>query len=538
MRYWFILTLFMAVSPIGGAERYFLDDVVNVQIVGAVRQDRLSTNLSSAGDFNNDGLDDITISTNQFDEEGRPNHIYIIPGATDLPNLIDLNESIDGIFTLKSDLGTMRTTGVGDFNGDGFDDIAVGLPGRDLNQLSRPGETLILFGHVFSSTEVDFLDPLNGIRIQGSRSQELIGIILEAGGDINGDGYSDVLIRGWKDLNQSLQEVLIVYGGPTLPNILSTGDIGNHGTFINSAFTLDQFGDTLACAGDVNGDGFDDILIGADANDQLSDRAYLIYGGTDLPPVIEASDLGDLGVVIDGESYMSFTQDVSSLGDVNRDGYDDILVSKPGTSPGGIELAGEVYIIFGAPDLPNNIRVANLGNHGITIQGTQSNEILAQRFNGPANWNGDNYPDFAMTPDFDRHDLYLIMGGDWYETPKTIHVDQIIQAIIHDPDPIRPTFPMDLTILGDINGDGLDDLGVADWFCTYEGRSSAGAVYVFYGGQFFPTPTMTMTPTKIPSPTKTPIPKPSNTPTPTLPHTEQYQGWILYGDGEVKKVQN
>jgi len=128
------------------------------------------------------------------------------------------------------------------------------------------------------------------------------------------------------------------------------------------------------------------------------------------------------------------------------------------------------------------------------------------------------------------------LGGSIYDKPKTLGVDELERAIIHDYDPIGSTFPRSITYIGDINGDGYDDLAVADWFYSYSSgtdyRSSAGVVNIFYGGQFFETPTATPTPeeTESPTPTVTVTPTPSFTPR----DPEFFSGWILSGEGRVK----
>jgi hypothetical protein len=126
-------------------------------------------------------------------------------------------------------------------------------------------------------------------------------------------------------------------------------------------------------------------------------------------------------------------------------------------------------------------------------------------------------------------------GGPAYSTAKTIRVNQLERAIIYDYDPIRTSFPKCIRFIGDINGDSLDDLAVGDWFYTLDSpyRSCAGAVYILYGGQFFPTATPTETPTITPTPQDTPTPTPTGTPTETPPPGSEMRGWILYGDGQV-----
>ncbi len=394
---------------------------------------------------------------------------------------------------------------------------------------------MILYGGQITEGTIGFEDDLPGVRVQGCLAGEYFGSVLSRAGDVNGDGYADLLVNGLANRNQTIEEVVIIYGGTDVPNVLSTGDLGDHGVILKSAFSYDRFGESMACAGDVNGDGCDDMMIGANTRENLPDRAYLIYGGTDLPPVIEASSLGKYGMVIEGGSNSYLGMVLAAAGDVNRDGLADFLLSRSLATTGGVTEAGITYIVFGGRSLPGTIDVRSLGSRGITIQGVETEEYLGVLVAGPGNWDGDQYPEIAIAPSVLRHEVYLMKGGPAYSTAKPSRVDQLERAIIHDDNPVYTTFPFYLRFVGDVNGDGLDDFAVADWFYNYNNRSSAGAMYIFYGGQFFPTTTPTETPTITPTPEDTPTPTITATPTPSFTprDPEFFSGWILRGNGEI-----
>jgi hypothetical protein len=358
----FLLLFLLIGSRIEGAGRIPLEDNANVQVIGGVRQDRLGTNMDGLGDFNGDGIDDFAVSTFQFEENWRANYVYVVFGSNELSAIIDLLTPPQNTLVINGGDKILRCSGVGDFNGDGTDDLVVADSTKKIGDAVWAGEVLIVAGTSALGGEIYYSDIEPYTRIQGHVSEETLGNVLARAGDFNGDGLADLACFSFYDYYNSKRAVTVIYGGTDVPSLISTADLGSHGTVIHNAFKYDGFGDSTACAGDVNGDGFDDLLIGADADDQLPDRAYLIYGGTDFPPVIEASNLGKHGVVLDGDSFQSFTQDVAGVGDMNRDGFDDILVSKLGASPGGVKYAGETYLIFGGPGLPNTIRVAALGN--------------------------------------------------------------------------------------------------------------------------------------------------------------------------------
>ncbi len=524
----FFLVLFCEAFALGVAadsERYLVQDVANVQIVGEVRQDRLSQWMDGAGDINGDGFDDIIVSTNQFSnlEPDRDNYAYLIYGASDLPKVIDLlNTSANRIVMSCTD-GAIKVAGIGDFDGDQRDDLALAASSWDSESLTNVGEIRIVSGVDFPESSVSFGE-LPGIRIQGSHAGEYLGFVVRAAGDFNGDGYRDLLAMGSVNLSEAKREVVIIYGGTDVPALLITSDLGRHGTIIQNAFKYDNFANEMDCAGDVNGDGFDDLLIGADADEDKPDRAYLIYGGTDLPPVLDASSLGKYGMVIEGGSNSNLGAFVAGAGDVNRDGFNDLLLSRFLVSAGGLSDAGITYIVFGGRNLPGTIDVRSLGSRGITISGAEEGEALGALLAGPGDWDGDQYPEIAIGTSALRHEIYLMKGGPAYSTAKTIRVDQLEKVVLYYYDPLGSGFPRHFRFIGDVNGDGYDDLAVGDWFFDYLNRSSAGAVYIFYGGQFFPTATPTETPTITPTPQDTPTPTPTGTPTETA--TPGPEGWI------------
>jgi hypothetical protein len=270
---------------------------------------------------------------------------------------------------VNAGLGT-SIAGIGDFNGDGFDDFAVSEPARDQSG-SDSGAVYIFAGNASGASFITTITP--------EANADFLGTTMTSIGDINGDGLDDLMIGApLKDVSTNgVGKVYVVYG--TTSALASSIAIGNLNTAANfdgfeiffgssaNAGSDENLGISMSGIGDFNGDGVDDFIIAGD-NGELQNEAYIIYGGDNLQSYLIGSvgsnlyledvvSSSDLGMILnynndfDGDNLANQQGiTVEGLGDLNQDGFDDLAITTTKINGG----QGEVYVIYGR-DSGNNI---------------------------------------------------------------------------------------------------------------------------------------------------------------------------------------
>lgn len=352
----------------------FLAASDGVIILGEDSYDFAGWSVAGAGDVNGDGFDDIIVGA-YGSEDGGANSgaAYVLFGnASGLGAVFDLAlfSADDAVgFTIDGgaqDRAGLSVAAAGDVNGDGFGDLIVGAPSDEQGGTPGAGATYVIFGKANGFTDINLgsLALADGFAILGEGGFDNSGTHVSGAGDINGDGYDEIIIASPETTNpvNNGHSAFVIFGKAsgfaTIDlETLSVSDgfvisyeIGATGTNISS----------VAPAGDVDGDGFADFIVGLVGRQE----AWVIFGHGNSYGEIELKTLVPAdGFVISGDgSQHEAGFSVSGAGDVNQDGYDDLIVGAHGGDLGGSN-AGEAYVIFGGPS-------------GITVQGSAGADNL------------------------------------------------------------------------------------------------------------------------------------------------------------------
>ncbi len=411
------------------------------------------SSVSTAGDVNGDGFSDVVAGAYLYDngqtDEGR---VYVYLGSSSGP-------VEPPAWTAESDQASARfgssVSTAGDVDGDGYAEVIVGAPRYDAGQTDE-GRAFVYSG---SGVGLRATAAWTG---ESDQAEASFGYSVSTAGDVNGDGFSDVIVGapGFDNGQADEGRAYVYTGSPsglvTVPSWTAEG---------NQAGA--SFGSSVATAGDVNGDGFSDVIVGASLYDDVrpdAGRAAVYLGSSSgldaLPDWIVGS----------GQANAHFGHSVATAGDVNGDGYSDVIVGANLFS-NAQSFEGRAFVFLGS-----NVGLAP--TPAWTAESNQAAASFASSVATAGDVNGDGYSDVIVgAPAFDngqasegRAFVYLGSPAGLPATP----------AWIAESDQSGAELGSSVATAGDVNGDGYSDVIVGAH--QYDDReTNEGRAYVFLG---------------------------------------------------------
>ncbi len=395
------------------------------------------------------------------------------------PIMIDpLLAAVEGALLESNQQGALfgfSSSGAGDVNGDGYDDVIVGAWRYDAGETDE-GAAFIFHGS--ANGIADATPTAAHTRLEGDQAGAEMGEYVASAGDVDGDGYDDVIVGAWHyDAGDIDEGAAFIFHGSA--NGIADGNPAAANTRIESDQASAEMGLALGSAGDVNGDGYDDVIVGAwhyDAGETDEGAAFIFHGSPEgiangTPATAQTRFTGEQAGAQMGIS-------VAGAGDVNGDGYADVVVGAH-TLDASETDEGAAFLFLGSA---SGIADATPASAAARFESNQAGAWMGVNVDGAGDVNGDGYAD-------------VIVGARLYDAGET---DEGVAFIFHgsaagiaDGTPATAQTRLagdqagawmghSVAGAGDVNGDGYADVIVGAG--RYDaGAKDTGAVFLFLG---------------------------------------------------------
>lgn len=459
-------------------------------LTGPVANDRTAWAVSGAGDINGDGIDDFLVGGNLSSGNQRGT-AYVVFGRSTAFDPVEAlaslapSEGFAIVGLTNYDRAGFSVSRAGDINNDGIDDFIIGTRNAFVPESgNRGGTAYVVFGsNGLSSVDLAALDGTNGFRVTGTQDNAYTGRSVSSAGDINGDGFDDIIVGAWRT-NPNNGAAYVIFGsdGGFSSQIVGPNLDGSAGFQIISSVTA-SLGYSVSGAGDVNGDGFADVILGMPSFEGSTGRAVIVFGhsGPFAGSINAAS-----GAQLDGASGQVGRQ-VAGAGDINGDGFDDVMVATNYGNAGGSN-SGTIYVVFGraagwdtALDLG-----AMTGTEGFVIAGADVEDLAGISISRAGDVNADGFADIIIGANkADPHGnnsgaAYVVFGkASGFGALDLSDLDGTNGFKIFGGG-TEAWAGRSVAAAGDVNGDGIDDILVGAPY-AYGGGGSRGTAYVIFG---------------------------------------------------------
>jgi hypothetical protein len=392
-----------------------------------------------------------------------------------------LEQGVDDDFTVSNPSSTSYDyfgayrIGSGDFNGDGYDDLAICAYGND-DYSTNAGTAYLYMG----SSSLGASLAAEGGSITGPSSFGYFGSNIDGAGDVDGDGYDDLVVGAYGD-----DQAFLVYGSATGlatdTNINAVIANGSAAVLYSTSSTY-YLGYEVQGIGDTDADGFDDFLVMdyASSSSSYTGTAYLVMGSASA--MVGAVDVAtESRAALSQGSYGSYfgSREATAGGDFNADGYDDIVVGEYGNDTDGTNY-GRAYMWTGPV---SGASAASSANVTFTASSATGDSSLGRSVETVGDWNGDGYDDLAIGAYWydvgsltDAGATFVYFGAtSWTSTVDVASADVTIEGSNSF------DYAAAAHAIGDFDQDGTDDLAVGMEGYDTGSNSSVGAVSIFLG---------------------------------------------------------
>ncbi len=410
-------------------------------------------------------------------------------------NVIEINNNTaNGPVLNNNDFFGISIANIGDLNGDGISDIAVGATGDDAGGENRGAIHVMLMnsnGSVSNTIEINN-NTANGPVLNNN---DFFGSSIANIGDLNGDGISDIAVGATGDdaggASRGAIHVMLMNSNGSVSNTIEINNNTANGPVLLDG---DSFGFSIANIGDLNNDSISDIAVGANGDDAGgSDRGaihvMLMNSNGTVSNTIEINNNTANGPALIDYDY--FGSSIANIGDLNNDGILDIAVGAEGDGPAFFTIGAiHVMLMNSNGSVSSTIKINNNTANGPVLN---NNDLFGSSIANIGDLNGDGISDIAVGASNDdaggtnRGAIHVMLMNSNGSVSNTIEINNNTAngPVLNNND----NFGISIANIGDLNADGIFDIAVGA-YADDAGGTNRGAIHVLFVADIIP-PTIT-----------------------------------------------